>query len=676
MLIQNHNAVETNLVKSILPQEIIQKTKIIPAMESSSLTVKVIFESENEENTEKLKQKFFDKLDRKSFDVVSSDFSKLLEAYKKSPDNFISVNTRNLLKNKDYDSIYNQALERIYSPLGISITEMNQDPFMLLTDFLYQNNIFTKNHNINGKYYDTEILKLNSDSNNIISDLVKIKKECSDRNNKIYLAGTPVHTYYTTIATMISVNVICFLITVLIIFLIYYYFKDFKLLLPVVLSLGFGLLAGYSVTKYLFSNFHIITILFGTTLIGIGIDYSFHYIFNENPDKKFYRDLTISLFSTITAFSLLYLLKTDILSQIATFTISGLTAVFLFIILVYPNIKFSAPKILSNPKLIGNTKIFVIALIAIVILFGLPKIGFNDTLTSLYKPNANLKKSEILFNKIANQEYEKSIMIAVKGDNAQKLLENEEKIISEIDGGKYICISKFIPSVKRQQENISLVKNLYNNSLKKFSDILTPFQINEIRKKENTPLVFDIKSFPFFKSMLLDDNTSLIISFAGKPAHLENAEIIDFQGTISEYLKKYRINLIKLMPAIYFVLFAILLAFYGFKSAVKMFLPIILSQIFVISFISLIGIKLNLFTLLGLILTLGFTIDYSIFAQKNSPKGFAAIFLACITTTLSFALLIFTTFKLVSMLALTTSLGILFSYLLIKMFIKDNENMV
>ena len=674
LLLRNFGGIETNLAKSILPENIVKNSRIIDVADMQSKSVKVIFESDDENSLEELKQNFVDEVDKKNFLPANLDFLRLLDWYSNSPVNFISPQTRALLLEKNYNAVYEQSLARLYNPAGIPLVEVSKDPFLLLTDFLLSNNLGSKNYYIDGKYYDSEIFKLNAAQDMqspAIANLIKLKNKYSDGKNNIYLAGTPVHTYQTSISSSVSINIICFLITVLIIFLTYYYFRSFKILLPIALSIAFGFLAGFAISKTIFSTFHIITFLFGTTLIGIGIDYSYHYIFSENFDKSFVKDLTLSLLSTMMAFSLLYFLKIDILNQIATFTNAGLAAIYIFILTIYPCIKF--PKSVRFFKFQFNKKIKISVIIFVIfsIITGLLKVNFDDSLTSLYTPAKNLLKAEKLFNKISNLEGGKSVILAVKGESLQKILENEESVSSLLDkkGINYLCISKFIPSIKRQEENETLTKLLYENNLKDYKGILSDKQINLLINEVYKPQGIEIEDFSFFKDLLLNNNTSIIISFSDFiPEVNKNIEIVDFQGTVSKYLREYRIGFLKILPVIYFLLYFILVLSYGYKQALKMFLPLLISSVFVIAFVSLIGIDLNLFNLLGLLLALGFTVDYSIFGRKNLVKNETAIFLACITTALSFLLLSFTTFKLISTLALTTSLGVIFNYILIKVF--------
>ena len=65
------------------------------------------------------------------------------------------------------------------------------------------------------KYYESFKIKnseaLSPDlSNKKIKQLVNIQKELSDKHAKIYLAGAPVHSYYTSTRSIFDINIISF----------------------------------------------------------------------------------------------------------------------------------------------------------------------------------------------------------------------------------------------------------------------------------------------------------------------------------------------------------------------------------------------------------------------------------------------------------------------------------
>ena len=342
-------AFETNLLKAILPADIVKNTKITQLADKSASTVKVVFEADSEEKLAEIKNNFLAQTDKNFFEFITPDFSQLLEFYKKSPSNFLSYKTRESIKNKNYDELYENALTELYSPVSVQVTDFVQDPYFLLTDFLKSLQNVSEETD---KCYSAETLKFKgrlSEVNSAIKNLTELQKNLSDNSAKIYLAGTPVHSYYTSKNASLAINIISILATVFIIFLTYFYFKSYKTTLPIALSIVFGFLSGFCAVKLLFTNFHVITVVFATVLIGIGIDYSYHYLFSEKHDKNFVKKLTISMLTTVCAFIFLFLTQIEILKQISVFIIFGLFAIYLFVITVYPKIDFE-----ENKKLVAE----------------------------------------------------------------------------------------------------------------------------------------------------------------------------------------------------------------------------------------------------------------------------------------------------------------------------------
>ena len=79
LLLTKNNSTETNFAKAILPEEVVNNTKVIPLIEHSASTIKVVFESNSD--VQELKDKFLQNLDSDDFSVVSPDFSGLLDWY-------------------------------------------------------------------------------------------------------------------------------------------------------------------------------------------------------------------------------------------------------------------------------------------------------------------------------------------------------------------------------------------------------------------------------------------------------------------------------------------------------------------------------------------------------------------------------------------------------------------
>ena len=340
---------ETNILKAIFSST--QDNILVDLSSKFSAKINVIVESQSPIKSEETAKILYSKLDKEKMHTSDTDISKILYEYEKYHNNLLSAKTRLLLKNKEYDIVEENGLEALYNPILPPIGSIEEDPFLLLTDYVTslsankQVNDFTP-FEYNGNFYSLIMLNVDSDIalaptvlNDEIKKLVDLQKELSKKDLKIYLTGAPVHSYFASSHSIFEINLICILSTLFVIGLVFWYFKSFKPLLPVVTSIGLGIFAGYCVTSLIFKDIHILTFVFSTTLIGICVDYSLHYfVSDEGTDtvKEILKSLSVSLLTTISAFAVLMFADFVLLRQISIFTITGLTVVYLFVILFYP----------------------------------------------------------------------------------------------------------------------------------------------------------------------------------------------------------------------------------------------------------------------------------------------------------------------------------------------------
>ncbi|MCD7878798.1 MAG: hypothetical protein LUG16_02555 [Candidatus Gastranaerophilales bacterium] len=678
--------IETNLIRSILPQSVCNNTDIVKLANKSLSLIKVVFETDDIESLNKIKQSFTENINKQEFEIITNNSESILNLYLSAPENFLSYNDRQLLKNKEYEKLYHNSLIKLYNPVEVQFAAFDKDPYFLLNSFLVSLIPNSKTEDLNNKSYDFIILKIKdnnglspSQSNIKVKQLVKLQKTLSTDNTKIYLAGTPIHSYYASVNSMIEINIICVLSTLLIIALVYFYFRNFKLLLPIALSMIFGVLSGFIAVSLLFDTFQTITMVFSATLIGIGIDYSFHYLFNKERNAKFIKNLSLGLFTTTSAFVFLYLSGIELLQQIAVFMIIGLITIYLFIITFYPCFNFPVPKNNIHINIPKPIKPWIIIILLICIVFGFFKLSFNDSLTAFYTPGKDLKQAEMLFNKVSGQDNRQMKMITVSGNSIEDILQKEENITDELNKQniEYTALSKYIPSLKRQRENTNLVKELYKINLKRFNNILSDEQIKNLQKTEYSPVSMDIDNFKQLKNFMLKNNTSIIFVNAKEPLFTENnVKVIDLNKDVSSYLKSYRITLLKLLPIAVLVVWIILFAAYGKRYSYKIIVSPSFAILSAIGVSGLFGQEINLFSVIALFLILGFTIDYSIFTFADGRKSEDAILCSFTTTAFVFFLLSFTKFKLISSISLVLFIGILISYICRKVLFSDETEQI
>jgi len=673
LCVNHHNETETNLLRTLMPQTSANFEEMLAVADKSSSVIKVVFEDKDEEHLNELYKQFTEQTDKNDFEINSTDISKLLKIYTKNPANFLSYGIRKNLKYGNYDLVYTQSINDLYNPTGLQITDFEKDPYLLLDKYINsRNNIFNKIHHDNGLYYDSLSVKIKGNdalspdsANKKIAKIIKLQKELSKNGGKIYLAGTPIHSYYTSQKAKSDINIICLLSTILIILLTYFYFKNLKLLIPIAVSIAFGMLTGYTATKLWFDTFLIITMVFSTTLIGVGIDYSYHYFFSEQKDKTFYKNLTFSFLTTIVPFVIVYFTKIELLQQIAVFSVFGLFGIYFTLVFLYPCFKTTKPEkaVIINKK----TLKVVLSILFIMSLAGIFRFHFNDTLSSLYKPNKQLQQAEALYNKISGNNVTNTIFITVKKPSFEARMEAEEKItdlLSEktID---FMSLSKIIPSQKRQAENFELVNKLYENNLQNYSNILSLKQIQALKNQKFTPVETDIAAMPFLKNFVLNPDTTIIYAFSKNLPEISdnNIKIINIQQDTENQMRKYRQTLSVVFAISALVLVIILTFFYGIKQSVKILAPSVFGMVCALFLTSLICGEVNFFGIISVFLILGFTMDYSIFRTSGKNKTETAIAASCLTTSFSFLLLAFCGFKLLSTMAMVIFFGIIIAYM-------------
>ncbi len=684
---------ETNILKAIFSST--QDNILVDLSSKFSAKINVIVESQSPIKSEETAKILYSKLDKEKMHTSDTDISKILYEYEKYHNNLLSAKTRLLLKNKEYDIVEENGLEALYNPILPPIGSIEEDPFLLLTDYVTslsankQVNDFTP-FEYNGNFYSLIMLNVDSDIalaptvlNDEIKKLVDLQKELSKKDLKIYLTGAPVHSYFASSHSIFEINLICILSTLFVIGLVFWYFKSFKPLLPVVTSIGLGIFAGYCVTSLIFKDIHILTFVFSTTLIGICVDYSLHYfVSDEGTDtvKEILKSLSVSLLTTISAFAVLMFADFVLLRQISIFTITGLTVVYLFVILFYPLIskkiilKKRTLKHIEIPQKYGKIAIYTVC---VIFLAGLSRIGFDDNIKNMYIPPKNLMNAEKLFGELAGTNGDTSIFV-VKGKNLEDILIKEEAIADKLitENIEYQALSRYIPSISRQKSNQILQKQLYKDRLNHYAVFLPVSQrVKLINQTHNNAFLTLNSDFDFLKkNFLIDENTSIMVVYDYDGDEINNARVINFQKDISSQIRKCRKICLGLLAPIFGLLYILLAKIYDFKSGLKIILPSVMAVGFVFGMLGIFNIPVNLFHLLAVFLIIGFGLDYSVFRFNGARKCADAVFMSCLTSIFSFTLLAFAGFKLISSLGTVLALGLLSSYIFSLILISREEN--
>lgn len=677
---------ETNILNAVFSNDSGDKT-IVKLSGRYSSKINVIAESDDADKSSQAIEKFYEMTNKSVFKQKELNVNKMLDNYKKYQYNLLSSKNIKRLENNYYEAVTAESLENLYNPLGIMLLPLDDDPFMLFTDYIKSLSSGTGDYssiNYNDKYYSIITIEINPDLalsptkiNGEIKKLTQQQNKLSVDGVKIYLTGTPIHSYYASSRSMLEINLICILSVIFLLGLFKYYFSDLRLLIPTLTSIGLGMLLGYIVCTLIFPSIHVLTFVFSTTLIGICIDYSLHY-FIEKDLSKIFKSLTVSMLTTVSAFAVLLFSGVELLKQIAVFTMTGLFSVYLMVVLFYPLLKIDTKQRTIGFSLSEKTKKILLYSVAAVAFCGLFFIQFNDDIKDMYVPSKKLAGAEKLYKEVTDNNSKITFAI-VRGNNLQDILEKEEALIKEVNFTKIQALSKYLPSHKQQAKNRELRKNLYNHSLKNYATFLSSEQVNKLLKEEYPADYLDMDKNSIFSEFLIDKNTSLVMLYDIKDPQviIDNGyEYIDVQQSISDRIKNCRINCLVMLLPVFVILFILLSVIYKPKNTLKILTPSILATTFSIGVLSIFNVEINLFHVLAIFLIIGFGLDYSVFKAGGIKGSKDAVLLSCLTTVFSFLLLALTNFKLISSLGLILSIGLSVSYLTSLIFEYENKEQV
>lgn len=242
------------------------------------------------------------------------DPKKLYELIRAKGKGLLGTKHAALLKNGETNKIARATMRRDYS--GVGLFPKEDDPYYFINDFVLDLQSYQP------QLEEGEELLTGYSENPAADPALRRLIDYARTHEGVYLSGAPFHT---AIATSKSVKEINFLGSVSLVGVIVFgwlLFKSFKFVLPTVLNLGAGFLVGSAAIFLLPGRPHILSFLFGTTLIGLGVDYCYHRLHGVKT-----REILAALATTSCAFAPLLFAPVRILNEMAVFTLCGLVTI-------------------------------------------------------------------------------------------------------------------------------------------------------------------------------------------------------------------------------------------------------------------------------------------------------------------------------------------------------------
>ncbi|MCS6136332.1 MMPL family transporter [Shewanella baltica] len=295
--------------------------------------------------------------------------------------------------------------------------------------------------------------------------------------------------------------------------LVWLAFRSVMPLLLAIVTISSGLLLAVTFTLSVFGELHLLTLVFGTSLIGIAIDYSFHFYCERLSDSERSAKATVAyIFPTVTlAFITSALAYVGIglapfpgMQQVAIFCAAGLLGAYLTLILAYPLLAGSRlpagsrPLALAGTYLANLTKLsnklttpLGMGIFALVILIwclgGVTKLTVDDDIRHLQQSPASVTEPENQLRQLLSGGTDNQFLL-VRAPSEEALLQQLERVSPMLDTaitnqelGNYVSLNRYLPSHQKQDTAYHLQGKIYQTQI---DTVLTSLGLDENLKPE------------------------------------------------------------------------------------------------------------------------------------------------------------------------------------------------
>ena len=625
-----------------------------------------------------------------------------------------------LLKAQDYMGLTEQSLLQVMSPgMPLSAELFQKDPLLLFPRFAVglssQNNHqniemeqgFATIHDEKGssRFFSLNLTEspYNIDYQQRTAEwMQQLDADLKKIGVQSHWTGTLLFTAFGTQSAEKEISTIGLGSSLGVLLLVWFGFRSLRPMLTEFIAVSSGSLVAFAVTHWLFGEIHLMTLVFGASLVGVCVDFSFYFMALQSQHrqvdgfkvlKPVLPSLFMGLMTTLVAYVFLTFTPFPGFKQIAVFSIVGLSAAWITSILLLPRLKaLNAQPAIDTLRFIGRARDFMlshntlrfgmVAVIALVSVSSLYFLKSNDDIRNLQSMDQRLKQEDQYVRQRFGQQ-QSSDYFVVHGQNQQQLEQQEQQLLAQLQTlqvqGKLQsiqAIGQSIPSMLTQQENIQLLQQIPVSAL---TDYAAAMQLNlqDVLKWQQQlamqkPLTLaDFQQHPL--AFLQPNAHERLVMVQGTiPAQqlklLENSQVQFVQPVqrLSQLFQQHRIQ------AQYLLLYALLALsiglalIYGLKSVVPLVLPVSLALLSTFAVQAWLGVEINLFSIMGTFLIIGIGVDYAIFYRHGHDHPHVvgmALFLCMMSTLLGFGLLSFSQTYAIHCFGLTVLLGVIFSFI-------------
>lgn len=502
-----------------------------------------------------------------------------------------------------------------------------------------------------------------------------------------------------------------------ILILLFGVFRSFRPLFLGLITVGFGILCAVVGVTWVHGEMHLLTLVFGATLIGEAIDYPIQYFaahLGAGPAwqpmaslKRIAPGLAMALGTSLLGYAILLFAPFPALHQIALFAVIGLTAAWITVFLLLPaclrrpgrrdpDQAVAAMRRWLDAWHRNASKRRVVLVVLLLLALAIPgwlQLSGNDDIRQLINRPPALLEQENKIRALTGFDNSSQFFL-IEGANSEAVLRAEEalrpRLAEAVRAGQltgYQALSSFVPSARQQLANHATQSKLYGDTAglrATFEQVGIDAEQAEAQAAAwnsaagqtlsleswlTSPLAQPVRHLWLgatstgYASVIAPQglrDPQAARALARLAEGLPGVSYVDKAHSISEVFRSYRHwGFAWLAGALCIILAALALRYR--RGAIRVFLPTLLALGLTLALFGWLDRPLTLFTLMGLLLVSGIGVNYAIFLREggvSQAATLAGVGLSAATTLLSFGLLAFSSMPVLADFGLTLLIGI------------------
>ncbi|MFM0059250.1 MMPL family transporter [Paraburkholderia phytofirmans] len=458
-------------------------------------------------------------------------------------------------------------------------------------------------------------------------------------------------------------------------------FRSPRLLLLGFVSTALGIVCALAVTMLVFGKLHLLTLVFGASLIGEAVDYSIQYFvvylgarrdWDARRGARAVRPaLSVALATSLLGYAILTWVPFPALKQIACFAIAGITTAFASVLWLLPALLTRAPK--RSPKRVfagaaraltvwhrtigGKRAWFVAALLLLLAIPGWLRLTSDDDIHLLIQRDPALVAQEDKVRAAVGVDNSAQFFV-VRGETPEVVLRRAEALGTKLDTlngtankvGSYQSVAQFVPSAKQQSEDRALLaQHVFNDPAALRATLLQAGFKDEVADawlaayaKPQAPLTVDMwLATPWsqpYKHLWLGEVDSSTKAYAAvvipqgvtpqnEPALIATAQglpgvvFVDKAASVSKLFGAYRVDSGWWLGGALALVLVLLMVRYKVRGGIAVTLPVLLAVGVTLAVFGYAHVPLNLFNWLALMLVLGVGANYAVFLREGCLRA-------------------------------------------------------